>query len=174
MSLSRCFGCNDPLERFSAVSRKGFNQFSKSGEQVARIMRSRRRLRMVLHGKKWHSRSLQTLDGVVVQIEMRQYRASLQRFVVDREAVVLRRDLDPPRAEIHHRMICAMMPEIEFVGLAAERQPQQLMPEADAEYRLLAQNARDGSVSVRQRRGVAGSVRQENTVGIVREYLFRS
>src|ERR1700735_1799024 len=143
MSLSRCFSCNDPLERFCAVSRKRFNQFSKSGEQVARIMRPRRRLGMVLHGKKWHSRSLQSLYGVVVQIEMRKYRASLQRFVVDREAMVLRGDLDAPRAKIHHRMIRAMMPEIELVGLAAQRQPEQLMPEADAEHRLLPQNARD-------------------------------
>src|SRR5271170_3432406 len=71
-------------------------------------------------------------------------------------------------------MIRAMMPEVELVGLTAERQPQQLMPEADAEHRLFAQNARDRSVSVRQRRRIARTVRQKNSVGIVREYLIRS
>src|SRR5271163_1364511 len=48
------------------------------------------------------------------------------------------------------------------------------MPQTDAEYRLLAEHACDGSVSVRQRRGVAGSVRQKNSVGIMRKNLFGS
>src|ERR1700675_3937897 len=104
---------------------------------------------------------------------MRQYRAALQRLVVDREAVVLRSDLDAPRAQIHHRMIRAMMPKIELVSLPAQRQPQQLMPEANAEHRLLAQNARGGSVSVRQRSRVPRSVREKHAGGIVREYLLR-
>src|ERR1700689_1515919 len=99
-------------------------------------MRSRRSFRMVLHRKKRHAGSLQSLDGVVIQVQMRQYRAPFERVVVDREAVVLRRDLDAPRAQIHHRMIGAMMAEVELVGLAAERQPKQLMSETDAEHRL--------------------------------------
>src|SRR5208282_2342999 len=86
--------------------------------------------------------------------------------------MVLRGDLDAPRAEIHHRMIGAMMAEIELVSLAAQRQPDQLMTKADAEHRLLAQHARDGSVSIWQRRRITGSVRQENSVGVVRQYLL--
>src|SRR5208282_6446739 len=86
--------------------------------------------------------------------------------------MVLRRDLDAPGAQVHHRMIGAMMAEVELVSLAPQRQPDQLMAEADAEHRLFAQHARDGSVSVRQRRWVAGSVREENSVRVVREYLL--
>ena len=47
------------------------------------------------------------------------------------------------------------------------------MAEADAEHRLLAENARDGSVRVRQRRRIAGTVGKKNPVGIVREDLLR-
>ena len=88
--------------------------------------------------------------------------------------MVLRGDLDPPRAQIHHGVICAMMPKIELVSLPAQRQPQQLMPETNAEHRFLAKNARDGSVSVRQRRRIARPVREKHSVGIVREYLLCS
>src|SRR5208337_2448664 len=138
---------NDSLQRLCAVTRERFNEFPKSRKQVARTMRPRRRLGMVLHGKKRHPGSLQSFDGVVVQVQMRKFRASFQRLVIDREAMVLRGDLDAPRPQIHHGMISAMMPEIKLVGLAAQRQPQKLMPQTDAEHRLLAQNARDGSVS---------------------------
>ena len=40
------------------------------------------------------------------------------------------------------------------------------MAQANAENRLLAQNARDGSVSVRQRGGIGRSVRQKNPIRV--------
>src|SRR5215469_17510827 len=68
-------------------------------------------------------------------------------------------------------MIRAVMAEIELVGFAAERQAEQLMPQTDPEHGLLAKNARDGSVSVRERGRIAGSVRQKHAVGVVRKNL---
>ncbi len=54
---------------------------------------------------------------------MRKLGASRQRLRIDREAMILRGDLHPPRAQIHHRMIRAVMAEAELVGVAAEREP---------------------------------------------------
>ena len=58
-----------------------------------------------------------------------------QRVGIDREAVILRRDLDLPGLELLHRLIRAAVAELQLVRLAAQRQAQQLMAEADAEDR---------------------------------------
>src|SRR5579864_743388 len=105
-------------------------------------MRSGRRLRMVLHGKKWHSGSTQTFDGFVVEIQMRQLRTAYQRFGIHRESMILRSYFHPPRPQIHDRMIRTMMPKIEFVRFPTQRQSQQLMAETNSEYRFLPEYAR--------------------------------
>src|SRR6267378_3952979 len=113
---------------------------------------------MVLHGKKWHPSSTQTLDGFVVEVQMRQFRTALQRFGFHREPMILRSYFHPARPQIHHRMIRAMMTEVELVGFATQRQSQQLMTKTDPEYRFLSEHVRDGSVSVRQRCRIRWSV----------------
>ena len=87
---------NDLVERFGAVTRKRFDQFAKSREQISRIMRTRRRLRMILHREKRHADAAQSLDGVVVEIDVRQLGAAPHRIGIDREAMILRGDFDPP------------------------------------------------------------------------------
>ena len=58
---------------------------------------------------------------------------------VDGEAVILGRDLDLLALEVQHRMIAAVMAELQLVRLAAQSQAQNLMAEADAEDRLLTE-----------------------------------
>src|SRR5882757_10178534 len=100
---------------------------------------------MVLHGKEWHPGTAQTFDGFVVEVQMRQFRTALQRFGFHREPMILRSYFHPARPQIHHRMIRAMMTEIELVSFAAQRQSQQLMAQADSEYRFPPEYVRDGS-----------------------------
>ncbi len=97
-----------------------------------------------------------------------------QRFGIDREAVILRRDFDLSGLQEFHRMIRAAMPELQLERLSAERQTENLMTETDAEDRLvgLRQVARvlDGVVD---RRRIARAVAQENAVHARGEHLFR-
>ena len=72
--------------------------------------------------------------------------------------MVLRRDLDRARFEILHRMIRPAMTELQLERLRAARQTEQLVPQADSENRLLAQQAADGADRVFQRLRVAGAI----------------
>ena len=59
------------------------------------------------------------------------------RAEVDAEAVVLARDLDPAGEQVHDRLVAAAVAVLELVGLRAHREREHLVPEADAEDRLL-------------------------------------
>ena len=124
---------------------------------------------MILHRVNRAIHHPQPFDRAVVQIEVRHLHVARQRFGIDRKAVVLRRDLDLSGLEKFHRMIRAAVAELQLEGLAAEREPENLMAEADAEDRLvgLRQVARvlDGVVD---RRRIARAVAQENAVHVRR------
>ncbi len=95
-----------------------------------------------------------------------------QRIFVDREAVVLRRDLDRARLQILHRMIRAAVAELELERLRAAGQAEQLMAQADAEDRLLAQQAADRVDRVFERLRIAGAVGEEHAVGLLGQHLL--
>ena len=59
----------------------------------------------------------------------------LEQLRVDREAVVLRGDLDLAGLEVHDRMVRAAVAELELEGLAAAGEAEDLVAEADAEDR---------------------------------------
>src|SRR5882724_12375172 len=69
-------------------------------------------------------------------------------------------------------MVPAVVPELQFVGLAAQSNPGQLMTEADAEDRLASQQAADVVDRVSAGLGITGSVRKEHTVGFQSEDVF--
>src|SRR5208282_2363117 len=119
------------IERLAAVARKALDQSLEAREQVARVVRARRGLRMVLYREKRRAQAAQSLDGLIVEIDVRKRGASRHGFGVNRETVVLRGDLDAARAQIHHRMIRAVMAEAELVGPASQRQGQNLMTETN-------------------------------------------
>ena len=91
---------------------------------------------MILHRKDRQLAMRQAFDRVVVQIQMRDFGRAFERIRVDREAVVLRGDLDLACGEIHHRLVAAMVAELELVSFAAEREAHDLMAETDAENRF--------------------------------------
>ena len=87
--------------------------------------------------------------------------------------MVLRRDLDAPGLEVLDRMVGTAVPERELEGLQADRPAQQLVAEADAPHRPLADELADGLDDVVQRRWVAGPVGQEDRVGVAGQQLVR-
>ncbi len=85
-----------------------------------RIMRTRRRFRMILHAEQRQIPMPQTFERLVVQIDVRQFDFTLrQRVRIDCEIMVVRRDLDLPRLQLLHRMIPAVVSELQLVSLPA-------------------------------------------------------
>src|SRR5271166_2735133 len=69
-------------------------------------------------------------------------------------------------------MVAAVVPELQLVGLAAQRDSDQLMAEADAEDGDLAHHAADVLLCVGHRLGIAGAVGEEDTVGLHGQHIF--
>ena len=128
---------------------------------------------MILDAEKRERAVAHAFVGVIVQIHVRDFDvARRERFRVDAEAVILRGDFDFLRAQILHRMIRAMMAEFQFECLAAERQAAELMAEADAENRDAAEEFLDICDGVRDRFGIAGTIREKDAVRLERENIF--
>jgi len=76
------------------------------------------------------------LAGAIVEIHMRRFPAELgHRRRIDREAVVLRGDLDLPGRRVLDRVVRAVMTEGQLVGAPAGREAEDLVAEADTEDR---------------------------------------
>src|SRR5687767_13345377 len=100
------------------------------------------RLRVILHTENRQFPVFQAFHGLVVQVHMGHPQRSCPiDFVAgtppNRKAVVLRRDLDRTVLQPPDRVIPRPMPIQELVGAPPEGPTQQLMAEADAEYRDL-------------------------------------
>ncbi len=86
---------------------------------------------------------------------------------VDREAVVLARDLDLAGRRVEHRLVDAAVTERQLVRAEAERTAEQLVAEADAEERATGLQAVLQEFDLGVARGrVAGAVRVEERVGV--------
>src|SRR5215813_2376966 len=109
----------------------------------------------------------QALERVVIQIDVRELDfALLQRVGIDGEVVVVRRDLDLAALDALHWMIAAVVAEFQLVCPATECTADELVSEADAENRSLAHESADIVARVIYRLGIAGAIRQKDTVGI--------
>src|SRR6476659_8571056 len=127
------------------------HQLYEFGKQIGRIVWSRRGFGMILYRKHRLIHTGQALDRPVVQTNMGHGHFAVCRLndggtLGNRLAlagpgnlygkvVILRRDFDLPRPEIHHGVIGAMMAELQLVGLQSKRESKNLMAKADAEYR---------------------------------------
>src|SRR5690242_5633698 len=116
----------------------------------------------------------QAFERLVIQVDVRQLDFGLrQRVGIDSEVVVVRRDLDLAGVQLLHRMVAAVVSELELEGLAAQRDAGQLMSEADAENRLATHEAANVVHRVGARLGITGTVREKDAVGLQRENVFR-
>ena len=94
---------------------------------------------MVLHREGRDVNAFQPLDHVVVQADVghpdpavRRVSLALKRGV-NREAVVLGRDLNPAGAPVQDRLVDATVTVLELVGVEAKGPAENLVTEADAE-----------------------------------------
>src|SRR5438105_1228116 len=143
------------------------HQRDEAFEQVMAVLRTRARLGVVLNRENRLVEHPQAFIGLVEEREMGRHDEWRQTLGVHDKAVVLTGNLDLAGTQILHRVVCTAVPARHLEGPATERDREQLVAEANAEYRLA------GSQQVAQHRhgvspgrgGVSGSVRQKNTIG---------
>ena len=137
---------------------------------------------VVLDGRAGHVLESEPLHGAVVEVDVRQLGGPevglpAHRLVVfDRlgparsehgEAVVLAGDLGPARGQVLDRVVGAVVAEGQLVGLEADRPAEQLVAEADAVYRELADQTPHGLDDVVEGGRVARAVGEKDGVGLV-------
>lgn len=101
---------------------------------------------------------------VVVQIDMGDFKAGGQPFGTQGEVVVLAGDFDRAGREVADRVVAAVVAELQPSALRSRRQPEQLVAEADAHQRHLAEKGADHFDGVPDRRRVGGAVGEEHPV----------
>ncbi len=112
----------------------------------------------------------QAFERIVIQVDVRQVDFSLvDRLRIDGVVVVVGGDFYFAAVRVLHRMVAAMVAKFEFISLAAECEADELMAEANAEYRLTAGQFADIFLRVGDRLGVARPIREEDAVGVERE-----
>src|SRR5689334_12946403 len=120
---------------------------------------------MVLHAEEWKAFVPESLQRVVVQIHVRQFNVlGVNGFGIDGEVVIMSCDLHLSCGIVAHRVIAAMMSELELVGAAAESQSAKLVSKADAKYRHPPDHVANSLNCVIDRLGIAGPVGQEHAV----------
>ena len=114
---------------------------------------------MILHAEQRQVAMSQAFERLVVQVNVRQFDFGLrQRVGIDGEVVVVRRDLDLAALQLLHRMVAAMVSELELEGLAAEGDAGELVAETDAEDGLASHEAANVIDGVGAGLRVAGAV----------------
>src|SRR6266498_693197 len=86
--------------------------------------------------------------------------------------MILRGNIHLARAQVLDRLIAAPMAELELEGLSTHGETEHLMSEADPKDRGLSDELADILVDVSERCWIAGTVRQENTIGLQREHIL--
>src|SRR3989338_755108 len=79
-----------------------FDHPGKTPKKIIAVMRAGGIFRMVLHGKDRVLLVPESLEGLVIQIDVSQFHVFFaERVDVDHKAVILRGDLDTSRREVH-------------------------------------------------------------------------
>ena len=82
---------------------------------------------MILHAEHRFLLVGKTLHGLVIQVNVGHFHAAgIQRRGIQREVMILRGDFNRTGSQVLHRMIAAMMPELQPVCLAAAGQPEEI------------------------------------------------
>ena len=150
-------------------------------------MGARAGLGVVLDGAAGDVAEHQALDRAVVEVQVRELGGAevglpAHRLVGldpalavragDGEAVVLGGDVDPAGGQVLDRVVGAAVAERQLEVSRPDRAAEQLVAEADAEHRPLADQLADGLDDVVERRRVAGAVGEEDEVGVAGEHLL--
>ena len=113
----------DQQDRLQVVARgttRPLHQGAELLEQIAGVVGTGPRLRVVLHAEGRDVATAQALDDAVVQVDVGDVGA-LDGPVDDRVVVVLAGDLDRVRLQPPHRVVAAVVTELQLEGVAVER-----------------------------------------------------
>src|SRR5262252_5224501 len=142
-----------------------FHHVRELGEQIMRIVRSGRRLGVILHAEQWRLLVAHAFARMVVQVDMRDFHVARRKRVrIDRETMILRGNLHLFGQQILHRMIRAVVPKFQLEGFAAKSQPAKLMSQANPKDGYLPNELANGFDSVPDRLRVARPVRKKYAV----------
>ena len=117
------------------------HQVDEPVEQVPRVVRAGRCLRVELHRERQPVKAFQPLDDPVVEAaegHLGPAELGVGHLVergVHREAVVVRGDQHPAGAVVAHRLVDPAVPELELVGAETQCPAEDLVAEADPEQR---------------------------------------
>ena len=143
-------------------------------EQIARVMRSWRGFRVVLHAENRLFEVSEPRHGPVIEVSVRDFgTGGKQAVFIDTESMILTGDLHPIGQEVANRLIGASMPEFQFPGRGTQRQGQKLVAQADSEGRNRSCDASKGVDRAFDRRRVPGTIGDEQAVDAGFEDLFR-
>ena len=128
---------------------------------------------MILHAEQRQRFVAHAFVGVIVQIDVGDFDfARGQRFRVHAETVILGSDFDLFGEQVFHRMIRTVMAELQLESFSAEGEATQLVAEANAEDRNLADELSNVFHGVADGLGIAGTVRKKDSVGLHLQNVF--
>jgi hypothetical protein len=143
------------------------DHLSEPLEQVSGIIWARPGFGMMLDRKNGQIDVLHALFGPVIKVPVGKAHLPIEAFDIDAIIMVLRSNLHTARYKVLHRMISSMMAEFEFVCPASHGESQYLVSEADTENRFLAYKFPGILDGISDSLGVARSVAEYNTIGIL-------
>src|SRR5579883_495560 len=104
-----------------------------------RIVRAGSGLGMVLHAEHRMMAMAEPFQGLVIQIRVGEFDlVGVERIGIDREAVIVRRNLDPLSEFVANRVIRAAMAKLQLVRFSADSEAEELMAQADPKDGLFA------------------------------------
>src|ERR1700728_758726 len=149
------------------------HHFPEILEEVMGVVGAGAGFGVVLHAEERHGAVAKAFEGVVVEVDVGELDfGSVDGVRIDGEVVVVRGDLDLACIVAPDRMITAVMAEFELVGFPAEGEADELVAETDAEDGRASGEVANAFLSVMDRLGVAGAVREEDAVGLEGEHVF--
>ena len=106
------------------------------------------------------------LDGIIVKVDVRHLKTTRDRLGQYREVMILTRDFHLARREIAHRVVAAVMSELEPPRLCSTRERKKLVPKANTHKRNFPKQRLHILNRVSNRRGVSRSIRKKYAIWI--------
>src|SRR5215211_7004008 len=162
----------EPMMRIRWMSvRLGIRVLGHQGheivEKIAGVVWTRRGFGVVLDAEYRMISQPESFERLVVEIDVGDLGVcGVERFGIDGETVIVRGDLDFVSQLVDDRMVRAAMAKFHLVSLAADREAEDLVAQADSEDRNLADQAPHTVDLGSERLGVARTVREKHAVGL--------
>src|SRR5258708_23965774 len=139
-----------------------------------RVMRPGSGFRVILNAEQRQVPVPQSFQSRVIQIYVREFDFTVwQRVWIDGKIMVVRRDFNLAGGQLLDWMVSTMMSKLQLEGLATECDTGELMTQTDSENRLPSHQSADRIDGISTRLGIPRPVRQEHSVRLERENVFR-